>query len=357
MASDSMRRIKIANRYVGKLDPCLIIVDAGVNHNNDPERAKDLIRKAAAAGVGVIKFQTYKAETIATKAAPRYWDPRLDTDGGGTQYDTFAKIDDLPLEAYFDMKRLCDELGVIFSSTPFNLDDVAFLRELDIDVFKISSSDITFLKLIKEVARCGKPVILSTGTASVGEVEEAIAAIRAEGNEEIILQHCILSYPCQDEDANLSKMIKLQQIFEDLPVGYSDHTLGTAIPIAAVAMGARTIEKHYTVDKSLPDSPDHALSVDPDELKSMVTTIRRVEKSRGTFINGFYEAEKKAYMFARKSVVARMDIPAGTPITADMLTCKRPGTGISPKLIDFVVGTRSLVNIKADTTMTFDMIR
>lgn len=352
-----MRRIRIAKRYVGGHDPCLIIVDAGVNHNNDPERAKDLIRNAASAGADVVKFQTYKADTITTRTAPRYWDPRLDTDGGGTQYDTFAKIDDLPKEAYFDMKRLCNDLGVIFSSTPFNLDDVAFLRELNMDVFKISSSDVTYLRLVREVARCGKPVILSTGAASVGEVEEAVAAIRAEGNDEIILQHCILSYPCKDEDANLSKMIKLQQIFEDLPVGYSDHTLGTAIPIAAVAMGARTIEKHYTVDKSLPDSPDHSLSVDPDELKSMVATIRRVEQSRGTFVNGFYEAEKKAYMNARKSVVARVEIPAGTTISADILTCKRPGTGISPKLIDFVVGTRALVDIEADTTLTFDMIR
>jgi len=352
-----MRRVKIGSRFVGKYDPCLVIVDAGVNHNNDPERAKDLIRKAAAAGADVVKFQTYKADTITTKTAPRYWDSRLDTDGGGTQYDTFARIDDLPKEAYFELKRLCDELGVVFSSTPFSLADVTFLRDLDIDVFKVSSSDVTYLRLVREVACCGKPVILSTGTASVGEVEEAVAAIRAEGNEDIILQHCILSYPCRDEDANLSKMIKLQEIFEELPVGYSDHTLGAIIPTAAVAMGARTIEKHYTVDKSLPDSPDHSLSVDPDELRRMIVDIRRVEQSKGVFHNGFYEAERKAYMYARKSVVALTVIPAGTLITADMLTCKRPGTGISPKLFDVVVGGRARVDIEADTNITFDMIR
>ena len=352
-----MRRIKIANNYVGKNDPCLVIVDAGVNHNNDPERAKVLIRKAAAAGADLIKFQTYKADTITTRSAPRYWDPRLDTDGGGTQYETFARIDDLPKEAYFELKRLCDELGVIFSSTPFNLEDVAFLLELDIDVFKISSSDVTYPQLIEEVARTGKPIILSTGTASVGEIEEAVGMIRDVGNEDIILQHCILSYPCYDKDANLLKMIKLQEIFEDLPVGYSDHTLGTVVPIAAVAMGARTIEKHYTVDKSLPDSPDHSLSVDPEELKNMITAIRRVEQSRGTFVNGYYEAEKKAYMYARKSVVARVDIPEGIIISNEMLTCKRPGTGIYPKFLDLVVGSRALIDIKADTTITFDMIR
>jgi N,N'-diacetyllegionaminate synthase len=351
-----MRRIKIGNKYVGRDDPCLVMVDAGVNHNNDIERAKELIRNAAESGADIIKFQTYKAETIATKVAPRYWDPRLDTDGGGSQYDTFSRVDDLPLEAYYVMKKLCQELKIILCSTPFNLDDAKFLKELDMDAYKISSSDITYPQLIREVARIGKPVILSTGTASVGEIEEAMSIIHSEGNEDIILQHCILSYPCRDEDANLAKMIKLQKIFEDIPVGYSDHTLGTVVPITAVAMGARTVEKHFTIDKSLPDSPDHSLSLDPYELREMVSSIRRVEKSKGFFINGRYDSESKAYMYARKSVVAMIDIPKGTVITEKMLICKRPGTGIYPKFIDLVLGRIAKADIKADTTLTFDMI-
>ena len=352
-----MKRIRIGDRYVGDTDPCLIVVDAGVNHNNDMERAKDLIRKAAISGADVIKFQTYKANRITTKTAPRYWDPKLDTDGKGTQYDTFSRIDDLPEEAYIEMKELCEELGIIFCSTPFNIEDVEFLSVLDIDVFKISSSDMTYHQLIERVAKIGKPVILSTGTASVGEIMEAVSVLRSVGNEDIILQHCILSYPCEDRDANLSKMVKLKQVFEDIPVGYSDHTLGTVIPVAAVALGARTLEKHYTVDKSLPDSPDHSLSVDPEDLRNMVSTIRRVEQSIGVFVNGPYEAESKAYQYARKSIVAVVDIPMGTMITEQMLTCKRPGTGIYPKFMNLVVGSTAQTDIKDDTVITFDMIR
>ena len=352
-----MRRIKISNKYVGKDDPCLIIVDGGVNHNNDPLRAIEMVETAAEAGADVIKFQTYKADTITTKKAPRYWDPKLDNDGGGTQYDTFDRLGDLPTEAYREIKKRCDELGIIFSSTPFNLDDVDILEAIGIEVYKISSSDITYHQLIKKIAQKGKPMILSTGTASIGEIEEAISIMRSEGNNDIILQHCILSYPCKGEDANLTKMIKFQQVFPDIPVGYSDHTLGIVIPITAVAMGARTIEKHYTIDKSLPDSPDHSLSVNPEELKDMVSAIRRVEKSKGTFINGYYGAEKKAFMYARKSIVAKVDIPKGTIIKAGMITCKRPGTGIYPKYMDMVIGSNAQVDIKADTTLTFEMIR
>jgi N-acetylneuraminate synthase/N,N'-diacetyllegionaminate synthase len=281
----------------------------------------------------------------------------LDTDGGGTQYGAFARLDDLPVTAYFEMKKLCDQLGVVFSSTPFNLDDVEVLSQFDMDVFKISSSDITYHQLIKAVAKQGKPIILSTGTASIGEIEEALGIINSEGNEDIILQHCILSYPCEDRDANLSKMVKLQQIFHDIPVGYSDHTTGTTISIAAVAIGARTLEKHYTIDKSLPDSPDHPFSVDPEELREMVISIRRVERSTGVFVNGHYQAERRAYLFARKSVVSKVDIAKGTVISADMLMCKRPGTGIAPKLMEFVVGHAARVDIPADTTITFDMVR
>jgi len=351
-----MRRVKIRNKHVGEKDPCLIIVDAGVNHNNDVERAKELIRKAAEAGADVIKFQTYKADTITIRTAPRYWDPKLDTDKGGTQYDTFSRIDDLPIDAYYEMKELCEKLDIIFSSTPFNIDDAEFLSSLDMDVFKISSSDITYPQLIRTVAKTGKPIIMSTGTASIAEIKEAISIIRSEGNEDIILQHCVLSYPCKDKDANLSKMTKIQEIFKDIPVGYSDHTLGTVIPLTSVAMGAKTIEKHFTIDKSLPDSPDHSLSVDPEELKEMVFTIRRAEQSMGAFVDGYYEAEGKAFMYARKSIVAKVEIPKGTIIKEDMLTCKRPGNGIYPKYIDKVIGSKTIVDIKADMTITFEMI-
>lgn len=352
-----MKEIKLGNRTVGEGHPCLVIAEAGVNHNNDVQRAKDLIIAAANAGADVIKFQTYKAETITTKSAPRYWDPALDRGVSGTQYDTFKNIDDLPLEAYYELKNCCQENNIIFCSTPFNLGDVDILKEIGMDFYKISSSDIIYPQLLERIAIIGKPIILSTGAASIGEIEEAVSLIYSTGNDQIILQHCILSYPCKDEDANLLKMQRLQQIFPDIPIGYSDHTLGIVIPVAAVAMGAKTIEKHYTIDKSLPDSPDHLLSVDPDELKELVLNIRRVEKCKGTFTSGYYEAESKAYLYARKSVVSKIDIPMGGTITVEMLTCKRPGTGIYPKLMNIVVGSKASINIPADTPITLEMIR
>ncbi|MDB3990736.1 N-acetylneuraminate synthase family protein [Gammaproteobacteria bacterium] len=352
-----MNRIHIGqNKYVGKDDPCLIMLDAGVNHNNNPDRALELVKATAKTGADVVKFQTYKASAITTKKAPRYWNPKLDTDSGGTQYDTFARIDDLPLEAYADMKVLAEELGIVFSSTPFNLDDVYFLAELGMDVFKISSSDLVYHDLIRETAKTGMPVILSTGLASIREMEEAVEVILKENNSDIILQHCILSYPCEDEDANLVKMKEMQTIFSDIPIGYSDHTYGDAIPTAAVAMGAKTIEKHFTLDKSLPDSPDHGFALDTEETKHMVDRIRRTEKGFGIFVDGYYKAEEKAYSFARKSLTSRVSISKGEVITREMLTAKRPGTGIPPNQINEIAGMKAIIDIEEDETIMMDMI-
>ncbi len=350
-----MEPIQILNKKVGDNCPCLIIAEAGVNHNNDPQRALKLIEAAAKAGVDLIKFQTYKAEKLATKTAPRYWDSRLDTDGGGSQYDTFKRIDSLPLEAYFQMKKLCEKLGLFLTSTPFDFDSVDFLEDLDLPLFKIASADIVHLQLLRRVAKTGKPMILSTGAASFSEVEEAIKVIREEGNNKIILQHCMLSYPCDDKDANLNKMVQLKSIFSDLPVGYSDHTRGIVVPLAAVALGATTIEKHFTIDKSLPDSPDHNFSLDPDELGGLVASIRRVEASRGSSFSGAYEVEKKARLYARKSIVANVHIPRGTRIELPMLACKRPGTGLYPKFLDSLIGRVAQMDIKEDEIIKWDM--
>ncbi len=351
-----MNSISVGRFTIGPNSPCLIMVDAGVNHNNDIQRGIELIDKAAANGANIIKFQTYKAKTITTKAAPRYWNDKLNTDAGGSQYDTFSKLDGMTLEGYKAFKKRCIELSVIFASTPFNIPDVDTLEEIGMDMYKISSSDITYLPFIKYVASKGKPIVLSTGCASIGEIEKAVSVIRAEGNDNIVLQHCILQYPCDDENANLVKMQKIQDIFSDIPVGYSDHTIGTIVPAAAVALGAKTIEKHFTIDKKLPDSPDHKLSADPHDLKEMVEMIRRIEKAKGYFLSGYYPAEEKAYLYARKSIVSNRAIPKGTIISADMLTCKRPGTGIYPEYMDFVIGSEARVDIPEDTTITKAMI-
>jgi sialic acid synthase SpsE len=199
-------------------------------------------------------------------------------------------------------------------------------------------------------------IILSTGTASFKEIKEAMSIILKTGNDNIILQHCILSYPCDSENVNLNKMKKLMDIFPQFPIGYSDHTIGNIVPFAAVAMGAKTIEKHYTIDKKLPDSPDHSFSLNPYELGELVAGIRTIEKSFGTIVDGYYPAEKSAFLYARKSLVAIENIPKGTIIKRKMITCKRPGTGIYPKDLDKVIGKKTKIDIKSDTTITWDMI-
>lgn len=351
-----MNVVKIGNRKVGRGYPTLVIAEVGVNHNGSIERGIKLIEAAANAGADVVKFQTYKANQIVTKKAPRYWDERLNDDNGGTQYDTFSKLDSMSIEGYKAFKKRCEELNVIFTSTPFNLPDVDLLEKIGVDVYKISSSDITYVQLLKYVAQKGKPIILSTGCATIGEIERAVDIIYRQGNKDIILQHCILQYPCDDENANLVKMQKIQEIFPDIPVGYSDHTIGITIPAMSVAMGAVTVEKHFTIDNKLPDSPDHKLSANPKELKEMIKMIRTIEKAKGYFKNGYYPAEEAAYLNARKSLVSNCFIKKGTVITEDMLTAKRPGTGIYPEYIDFVVGSTAKVDIEEDTTITKEMI-
>ena len=334
----------------------MIMVDAGVNHNNSIERGLEIISQAAANGANVVKFQTYRARNITTKTAPRYWNVKLDTDSGGTQFDTFSRLDEMSLDGYLAMKRRCQELGVLFSSTPFNLPDVELLERVGMELYKISSSDVPYLDLIRAVASTRKPLIISTGCSTIGEIEKALEAARQAGNNQLILQHCILQYPCDDENANLAKMLKLQEVFPEIPVGYSDHTYGSIVPAAAVAMGACTIEKHFTIDKKLPDSPDHPFSADPSELKELSIYIRRIEAARGTYVNGHYSAEEKAWKYARKSLVSTCSIERGTVLTREMLTCKRPGTGIYPEFIDFVVGSTAQVDIPEDTTIERRMV-
>ncbi|MBU0686399.1 MAG: N-acetylneuraminate synthase family protein [Candidatus Margulisbacteria bacterium] len=341
---------------LGGENHCVILLDAGVNHNNDVARAKLLMKTAKDGGADAIKFQTYTAGGISTRKAPRYWDPKLDTDGGGSQYDMFKKVDALPKAAYYELKDYAKKLKIAFTSSPFDMESARFLIELDVDFYKIASAEVTNLEMIQLVAETGKPIILSTGACTIDEVKEALQVIFKTGNRQVALQHCVLSYPCKDEDANLAKMTKLKQLFPDLPVGYSDHTLGTKIPLAAIALGAKSIEKHYTVDKSLPDSPDHGLSLSADELPGFIHDARQVEASIGVYHDGFYQAEEKACQYARKSIVAVKPIRKGTKITAEMLSCKRPGTGIYPKFLKQVVGKEAKIDIAEDAILQWDMV-
>ena len=344
----------IAGRTVGIGHPCYVIAEAGVNHNCDVQLGYKLIETAAAANADAIKFQSYTASKISTRVAPRYWVEAADPQG--TQWDTFDKLDKLSDRDFKSLLGHARHVGITAFSTPFDDEAVDFLASLDVPAFKIASADLTCHGLIERAARVGKPMILSTGTSSLAEVEEALAVCEKAGNAEVVLLHCTLRYPCPPEGINLHMMEHLMRAFPGVPVGLSDHSLGISVPQAAAALGACMVEKHYTVDKKLPGSPDHHLSVDPPEMKAMVAGIRTVEAALGTAQKGLEPLEKHAYLYARRSVTSAAAIPRGTPITRAMLTYKRPGTGIGAKHLDLVVGRVARVDIPPDTTLTWEMV-
>jgi len=349
-----MKEVNFGGRLIGEGQPSFVIAEAGVNHNGDLELGRALIREAAAAGADAIKFQSYKAGKISTKTAPRYWvEP---DDLKGSQFDTFKKLDSFGPHEHRELFRYAKEQEILCFSAPFDDEAVDMLDELGAPGFKIASADLTDYPLLERAASKGKPVILSTGLATIAEIGEAVDLVRATGNDQLVLLHCTLQYPCAPENANLRMMLHMKAAFPDVPVGLSDHTLGIAVPQAAVALGAVAIEKHYTVDKTLPGSPDHYLSVDPRDLKEMVSGIRTIEKAMGRYLKGPVEAESQAYKFARRSIVSKKSIPRGTEITRNMLTFKRPGTGIYPKHVDVVVGRTAKVDIPEDTVLEWSMI-
>jgi sialic acid synthase SpsE len=344
----------IGGRMAGKGHPCYVIAEAGVNHNCDPALGRRLIETAHEAGVDAIKFQSYTAGRISTRVAPRYWVEKDDPQG--SQWDTFDRLDKLTDEDFRSLLAHARRVGLTAFSTPFDDQAVDFLASLDVPAFKIASADLTCHALIDRAARVGRPMILSTGTSTLGEVEEALEVCRRAGNQQVALMHCTLKYPCPPEGINLRMMEHLMRAFPEVPVGLSDHSLGISVPQAAVALGATFLEKHYTVDKRLPGSPDHHLSVDPAEARAMVAGIRTVEKALGRAEKGLEPLERDAFLYARRSVTSATRIARGETITRAMLTYKRPGTGIGARHLDLVVGRVARVDIPEDTTLTWDMV-
>ena len=345
---------RIGERLVGRGQPCYVIAEAGVNHNCDVQLGYKLIETAGAAGADAIKFQSYTAGKISTRVAPRYWVEAADPEG--TQWDTFDRLDKLSERDFKSLLGHARHVGLTAFSTPFDDEAVDLLASLDVPAFKIASADLTCHPLIERAAKAGKPMILSTGTASLSEVEEAVEVCRKAGNEEVALLHCTLKYPCPPEGINLRMMEHLMRVFPEIPIGLSDHSLGISVPQAAVALGACIVEKHYTVDKKLPGSPDHHLSVDPADLRAMMDGIRTVEKALGKAQKGLEPLEVDAYHYARRSVTSKVGIAKGATVVREMLTYKRPGTGISPRFFELVVGRVARVDIPEDTTITWDMV-
>ena len=335
------------------LTKCFIIAEAGVNHNGDIHIAKKLVDAACGAGVDAIKFQTFKAENLVTKNAPKA-KYQNKTTGNGNQYEMLKELE-LSYEDHVVLKNYCNEKGIMFISTPFDFESVDLLEKLDIPLYKISSGDLTNIPLLKYIAKLNKHMIISTGMANLGEVEDAIEAIKETGNNEICLLHCTSNYPTNYEDVNLNAMITLKNAFK-LSVGYSDHTIGIEVPVAAVAMGAKIIEKHFTLDK-LMEGPDHKASLNLEELKQMVTSIRNIESAFGNGIKRCNGSEVNTREIARKSIVASVNIKKGETISFSNIAFKRPGNGISPKLINDIIGKKAVKDIDVDSFITFSNIK
>jgi N-acetylneuraminate synthase/N,N'-diacetyllegionaminate synthase len=347
-----MKKVKIGDKHIAEEEPCFIIAEAGVNHNGSIELAKKLIDAAKDAGADAVKFQTFKAENIVVKNAEKA-EYQKETTGEGSQYDMIKKLE-LTEEDFEELANYAKKKDILFLSSPFDKESVDLLYGLDVPVFKVGSGEITNFPLLKHIAKKEKPIILSTGISTLGEVEEALNVIRSEGVEDVILLHCVSNYPARIEDVNLRAMGTLKQAFK-IPVGFSDHTLGITVPIAAVALGACVIEKHFTLDRSLP-GPDHKASLEPDELREMVKSIRDVGKALGDGIKRPTINEEEIKKVARRSIVAKADIPEGTIITENMLDIKRPGTGIPPSKLNKVLRKKTIKNIKKDEILKWNDI-
>jgi N,N'-diacetyllegionaminate synthase len=327
--------VDVGTRKLGLGHPCFVIAEAGVNHNGDLQRAREMIDVAARAGADAIKFQTFKASDLVTAGAPKAGYQKDNTDAEESAYDMLRRLE-LGVEGFRELKVQCESLGVLFMSTPFDGGSVDLLEELEVSAFKIPSGEVTNLPLIKYIAAKGKPLLVSTGMSYIGEIEKVVRTVAETGNRGLVLLHCVSCYPARPSDVNLRAMATLEKAFA-VPVGYSDHTVGNEIALAAVALGACVLEKHFTLDRSLP-GPDHAASLEPAELEGLVRGVRAVELALGHGRKEPAAAELETAAVARKSLVVARDLPIGTVLREDMIEIKRPGTGLSPDLLPHVTG-------------------
>lgn len=326
----------------------LIIAEAGVNHNGDIAKAKALIDKGVEAGVDYVKFQTFKAGNLVTKQAKRAAYQDKNTQDNDSQYEMLKKLE-LSQKDHQELIDYCTKKGVKFLSTGFDNESLAFLSQLGVTIAKVPSGEITNLPYLRQVASLFPEVILSTGMATIAEIKDAVKVLTDEGisKEKITILHCNTEYPTPMEDVNLKAMLHIQREL-GVSIGYSDHTLGIEVPIAAVALGATVIEKHFTLDKTLP-GPDHKASLEPNELTAMVSAIRNIEKAiGGSGLKEVSPSEEKNKPIARKSIVAATKIAQGEVFTPKNLTIKRPGTGISPMRWDEVIGKKAKQDFQED---------
>lgn len=347
-----VNRIDIGGRAIGSGCPCFIIAEAGVNHNGEIGLAKRLIDAAAEAGVDAVKFQTFKAGRIVTEGAPKAAYQAGATGSRESQRQMLRRLE-LSEEAHRELRDCCRERRLVFLSTPFDEESADFLEALGVPLFKIPSGELTNLPFLAHVARKGRPMIVSTGMATLEEVRQAVRTVKEAGAGSLVLLHCVSTYPAEPDEVNLRAMRAMAEAF-GVPVGYSDHTMGIEVALAAAALGAAVIEKHVTMDRRLP-GPDQACSCEPDELVSLVRGVRKVERALGHGRKEPVASEAETAAAARKSLVAARDIPAGSVLTDEMLAAKRPGIGLAPALREQIIGKRVTRAVPAGTLLTPDM--
>jgi len=324
-----------------------IIAEAGVNHNGSLEIARRMVDAAVDANADAIKFQTFKAEEVVSKFAAKAEYQRKTTNADESQLEMIKKLE-LNADAHKGLIKYCRKKNIIFLSTPFDLDSIDLLNNLGLEIFKIPSGEIINLPYLRKIGGLKKRIILSTGMADMGEIEDALDVLTASGTpkEDITVLHCNTEYPTPFEDVNLNAMLTIRDAFK-VKVGYSDHTPGIEVPIVAVALGANVVEKHFTLDKNM-KGPDHKASLEPKELKTMVEAIRNIKKALGDGVKKPSPSELKNKLIARKSIVAAKSIKASEIFTADNLTVKRPGTGISPMRWDEIIETKAKRDYQED---------
>lgn len=346
-------RVSIADRGVGHGEPVYVIAEAGSNHNRDLATAKKLIDVAAEAGADAVKFQTYTADGLYSRKTPTM---SYLSDGGlvdeqESVWELIKRIE-IPWEWHHELADHARDAGLHFLSTPFEEKAVELLAEVGVPAYKIASYEVNHLPLIEACARTGRPLLVSTGMASLADIERALDTANAAGATEIVLLHCAINYPPRFEDLNLRAIGTLSSAF-GLPVGWSDHTMGHTADVVAVTLGARMVEKHYTLSRDQ-EGPDHPFALEPHEFAAMVTAIREAEAALGSSVKRVTEAESEMFALGRRSLVAARDLPAGRPLTRDDIAVKRPGFGIPVHELDLAVGRRPVRDTEADEILTWD---
>jgi len=348
-----MNTITIGGKKIGDKNPCFIIAEAGVNHNGDPYLAKKMIDVAARAGADAIKFQTFHSEDVVLETAGKADYQKQTTGADESQYSMIKKLE-LTENNFSELARFAHKKKIMFISTPFDIRSVEVLERIGVPAYKIPSGEINNNPLLSHIAQKQKPVIVSTGMATLDEIHTAVTVLSENGVSQIALLHCITSYPAKIEDLNLRVIQKLHHEFK-VPIGFSDHSLGIIGSIVAVSMGASIIEKHITLDKTM-EGPDHRASLDPEELFSLITGIRQIELAMGDGIKKITPDEMANRNVARRSIVSLKDISTGSVIDGTMIALKRPGTGIEPRFLDRVKGKRAKVTIEKNTIISWEML-